>query len=366
MDTPRPRGRQHHLGNQATSRASVVHRFPHIFGPQGTREHCQGWRTQCSRPALARVPFGLQLHTEVPQRYGQRQRRLHFTPTTTSHRRRPHRTQPPHWPQHCWHLPHSPLRLRTERAAYTGYRLGWAHFPPSRPIPTIQPLPFTADDYRDFRLLGSRMEHHGIPNNFVGHISTCDSTARPLVSPENAAVNTGAPPGSASWPPVVSPLSTIGTTEPPPLGLISSRARHRAAAAAGTPRPSADYGLGRRPKPTVSRRPASTRRPPTPPARAQPRLPPTRTPPAAAPTPPASPAPTPPRPAPPSTSSPTSPSIPTFPLPDPVVDFNNDPHLLARVERNTHRDWAREQRAEPGVLRPHPLPIVGPPFSAAG
>ena len=74
-----------------------------------------------------------------------------------------------------------------------GIGLGGLMSPPSRPIPTIEPLPFTADDYGDFRLLGSRMEHHGIPNNFVGPISTRDSTARPLVSSENAAVNTGAP-----------------------------------------------------------------------------------------------------------------------------------------------------------------------------
>ena len=70
-------------------------------------------------------------------------------------------------------------------------------------------------------------------------------------------------------------------------------------------------------------------------------------PPAAAPTPPASPASTAARPAPPSTTSPTSPSTPTLLLPDPVVDLNDDPHLLARVERYTYRDWAREQCAEP-------------------
>ena len=206
------------------------------------------------------------------------------------------------------------------------------------------------------------MEHHGIPNNFVGPISTRDSTARPLVSSENAAVNTGAPPGSASRPPVISPLSTIGATEPPPSGLISSRTRHRAATATGTPRPTADYGFERRPKPTVSRRPTSTRRPPTSPAAAQPRLPPTTTPPAAAPTPPASPAPTAPRPVPPSTTSPTSPSTPTLLIPDPVVDLNNDPHFLARVERYTYRDRAREQRAEPVCYAAiHFLSLDSPP-----
>ena len=160
-------------------------------------------------------------------------------------------------------------------------------------------------------------------------------------------MNSGAPPGSASRPPVVSPLFAIGAAETPPADLISSRTRHRAPAAAGAPRPTADCGFGRRPQPTASRRPTSTRRPPTPPAGAQPRLPPTTTPPAAAPTPPVSPAPTPPRPPPPSTSSPTFPSTPTLQLPDPVVDHNDDPHLLARVERYTYRDWAREQRAEP-------------------
>ena len=150
--------------------------------------------------------FRLTTTQEVQQKYGQQQHRLPFTPTTTSHRRRPHRTQPPHCPWHCWHLPRPPLRLRTERAAYAGYRLGGLVSPPSRPIPTIQPLPFTANDYGDFRLLGSRIEHHGIPNDFVGPISTRDSAARPLVSPKNASVNTGTPPGSASRPPVVSPL----------------------------------------------------------------------------------------------------------------------------------------------------------------
>ena len=130
MDTPRLRGRQHRLGDQATTRASVVHPFPNIFGFQGARENHQGWGAQCSRPELDRVPFGSQLHTKVPQRYGKQQRRLPFTPITASHGHRPHRTQPPHWPRNCCHLPHPPVRLRTERAAYTGYRLGWARVPP--------------------------------------------------------------------------------------------------------------------------------------------------------------------------------------------------------------------------------------------
>ena len=45
-------------------------------------------------------------------------------------------------------------------------------------------------------------------------------------------------------------------------------------------------------------------------------------------------------------SSPTSTSTPALLLPDLVVDVNDDPHLFARVERYTYRDWAREQRAE--------------------
>ena len=85
----------------------------------------------------------------------------------------------------------------------TGIGLGGLVSPPSRPIPTIQPLLLTANDFRDFRLLGSRIEHPGAPNNFVGPISTLDSTARPLVGPEHAAVNTGASPSSASRQPVV-------------------------------------------------------------------------------------------------------------------------------------------------------------------
>ena len=51
-----------------------------------------------------------------------------------------------------------------------GIGLGWLVSLPSRPIPTIQPLPFTTDDYGDFRLQGLRIEHHGTPKNFVGPI----------------------------------------------------------------------------------------------------------------------------------------------------------------------------------------------------
>ena len=228
-----------------------------------------------------------------------------------------------------------------------GIGLGGLVSPPSRTIPTIQPLPFTADDYGDFRLLGSRMEHHGIPNNFVGPISTRDSTARPLVSPDNAAVNTGAPPGSASRPPVGSSLSTIGATEPPPSGLISSRTRHRAAEAAGPPstcrrlwvrrpsatnriqktytHPSTTHAPGRGPAKASSDDNASSCRPHG--ARV------TRTNPTKA-----------------------GPSFDVFP----AVPINTNasahgcccqpqrrPHLLARVERYIYRDWAREQRAEP-------------------
>ena len=146
---------------------------------------------------------------------------------------------------------------------------------------------------------------------------------------------------------MVCPLSTIDATELPSSGLISSRTHLRAAAAARTPRPTADCGFGRRLRPTVSRTLKSTRLPPTPPAGAQPRLPPTKPPPAATPTPPASPAPTLPRPVPPPTSSPLSPSTPTILLPDPVVNLNDDPHLLARVERYTYRDLAHNQSLEP-------------------
>ena len=206
---------------------------------------------------------------------------------------------------------------------------------------------FASSPATDFHLLGSRTEHLGAPTKFVGPTSTRDSTAGPLVGADNAAVNTGAPPGSASRPPVVSPLSTIAATEPPTSGLTSSRTRqHATATAVGIPRPTADYVFGRRPQPAVFRRPTSTRRPPTPPVGAQPRLPQTTPPPAAAPTPLASPAPTLPRLAPPSTSSPPSPSTPVLPHPNPVVDHNNDTYPLARIERYTYEDWARTT-AEP-------------------
>ena len=88
-------------------------------------------------------------------------------------------------------------------------------------------------------------------------------------------------------------------------------------------------------------------RPPVYPAAAQSRLAPTTTLPAAARTPLTPLAPPLPRPALPSTSSPPSPSTPTLLLPDPVVYLNDDPHLLALVERYTDRAWARKQRAEP-------------------
>ncbi len=234
-----------------------------------------------------------------------------------------------------------------------GIGLGGLVSPPSRPIPTIQALRFTDDDFGDFRLLGPRIEHpdpFSAPNIFVGPISTHNAIDEPLASPEKAAVDTGAPPGYASKPPVVSPPSTIVATVPAPSDLISSRTRHRAAAAAGTPLATADYGFGRRPKQAEPRRPTSARRTPSPSSTAQPRLLQPPTPPAAAPPQAAQPAPpvsTHPRSTPSPAPSPPIPSTPTPPLPEPVVEPDDDPHLLARVERYTYKDWAREQRAEP-------------------
>ena len=79
-----------------------------ICGPPASR-YIRTIRHSRISSRLARVPFGLYLHAGVPQRYGKRQRQLPFTPTPTSHRRRPHRAQSPHWPRHCWYLPHPPL-----------------------------------------------------------------------------------------------------------------------------------------------------------------------------------------------------------------------------------------------------------------
>ena len=84
----------------------------------------------------------------------------------------------------------------------------------------------------------------------VGHISTLDPIAESPSSSEKAALATGAPTGLASRPPVVYPSPTsvvsVSTTPRTSLRLISSRTRHRSAAAAGTPRTPADYGLGHR------------------------------------------------------------------------------------------------------------------------
>ena len=50
-------------------------------------------------------------------------------------------------------------------------------------------------------------------------------------------------------------------------------------------------------------------------------------------------------------------------LPDPVVDLNDDPHLLARVERYTYRDWAHEQCLEPVCYAAIRFFSVDPPSS---
>jgi len=89
----------------------------------------------------ARAPFSVHLHAGVPEGHDQRQRRLPLPASPTSHRRRPHRTQPPHWPRHRRHLPHPPLRLRAERPFHPGYRLGWARVPPFQTHPNRPAAP---------------------------------------------------------------------------------------------------------------------------------------------------------------------------------------------------------------------------------
>ena len=102
----------------------------------------------------------------------------------------------------------------------------------------------------------------------VGQISTFDHIAKSPSSSEKATVFTGAPPGLACRPPVVSPSSTSGvsvsTSPPASSGLIYFRTRHCSAAAAGTPRTPADNRFCRRPPATATSRPPSPQRhPPT-------------------------------------------------------------------------------------------------------
>ena len=165
--------------------------------------------------------------------------------------------------------------------------------------------------------------------------------------PRNCRCNTGVPPVSPSRPHIVSSPSTVGVTEPPPLGLATSQTCHRAVAAAGIPRLTLGYGFRRRPQSLVATRPAHGRRPLRPLAGAQPRLPQTATPPETAPIPPAQSAPILPRPALRSTSSPQTPSSLTLSLPEPVVESDDDPHFLGFVEHYIPKHWAREQRTEP-------------------
>ena len=173
---------------------------------------------------------------------------------------------------------------------------------------------------------------YSIALTFVGPIATYDSTAGLLVAPENAAVNTGAPPGSASRPSVISPTSTIGGTVPALSGLISSWTRHSIAAAAGTPRPTAGYRFGRRPQPVLRRRSTSTHSAPTPPAGVQSKPSPKTTPSATAPASPEPLAPTNPTPTPSTTSYPLAPTPPSPPPPEPIVEPDDDLYLLACFE----------------------------------
>ena len=265
----------------------------------------------------------------------------------------------------CCPTPHMPPML--------GNGLGGLISPPSCAIPTAQPLPFTDEDFGDFRRLGAHMERpepFTTSDVFIAPISTRGHRAEPPASSEKFAVDAGAPPGLVSRPSVVSPPSTTGAATPAPSDLISSRTRHCSATAAGTPRATPNYGFDRRPPETAPARTSSPRRPATP-VRALPRPSKTTTSPAAPPPQPthtATPAPcgssstsTPPpswNPTP-SELHPTEPAVepdddpsspsptpPPPPLPEPFVEPDDDPHLLSCVERYTHKDWAREQRAE--------------------
>ena len=136
-----------------------------------------------------------------------------------------------------------------------GVGLGGLEPTPSLPILVIGATPFTDDHYADFRRLGPSMSFSrpfSAPKTFVGHFSTLSSSA-------TCAVDAGALPVLAFRPPFVSLPPTIGATAPSPTDLISSRTRHRTAAAAGSPHPTADYGFGRRVTVAVPRLPAPSR-----------------------------------------------------------------------------------------------------------
>ena len=175
--------------------------------------------------------------------------------------------------------------------------------PPSNPFNTVPPLPFTGQDFCDFRRHVPRMDHSGpvqplhtsvatitvedfaagslrsyspgplyVQNPTVdspysvsvGHISALDSIVESPSSSEKAAVSVGAPPGLASRPPVVSPSPTMSVSVPitarASSGLISSRTRHRSADTAETPRALVDYGFGRRTTVVTASSSPSTRR----------------------------------------------------------------------------------------------------------
>ena len=77
---------------------------------------------------------------------------------------------------------------------------------------------------------------------FVG--PTHNTGTEVLATSATCAVAAGAHTEVAFMPPVVSPPSTIGTTRSAPPYLISPRTRHHIAAASGTSRTIADYGVG--------------------------------------------------------------------------------------------------------------------------
>ena len=88
--------------------------------------------------------------------------------------------------------------LRAAQAPHATYWFGWAHLLSSCAIPTAQPLPFTNDDFANFRQLGSSIERSdpfSTPNSFIGPKAPHGYTAGPLASFEKSAMSAGAPPG---------------------------------------------------------------------------------------------------------------------------------------------------------------------------
>ena len=77
--------RQHRLGSQTRPRLPLGRQIPNILRPKGIGKHRQSEEPQCTSPAVARVLHCVRLHTRVPQRQRERQRRLPVTLDRSCH-----------------------------------------------------------------------------------------------------------------------------------------------------------------------------------------------------------------------------------------------------------------------------------------